>query len=63
MRESFPKLLGIFSHNIWDYGTVYGNKQKEYIVLFIQCRLPAHYTMRNTLKHYENKVYLELKYG
>ncbi len=27
----------------------------------MQCRLPAHYTMRNTLKHYENKVCFELK--
>ncbi len=33
------------------------------MVLFIQCLFPAHYTMRNTLKHYENKVYFELKYG
>ena len=33
------------------------------MVLFIQCLFPAHYTMRNTLKHYENKVDFELKYG
>ncbi|RGE75659.1 hypothetical protein DWV30_13195 [Bacteroides ovatus] len=26
---------------------MYGSKQKEYIALFIQCQLPAHYTMRN----------------
>lgn len=26
---------------------MYGSKQKEYIVLFIQCQLPVHYTMRN----------------
>ncbi|EDO09357.1 hypothetical protein BACOVA_05217 [Bacteroides ovatus ATCC 8483] len=29
---------------------MYGSKQKEYIVLFIQCQLPARYTMRNEAK-------------
>ena len=53
-RESFPTICGT--------NTLYmeTNKRNTWFYM-MQCRLPAHYTMRNTLKHYENKVCFELK--